>query len=490
MALETYRAKRDFKKTREPDGQELARRAGVAPSNRARFVVQKHDATRLHYDFRLEIDGVFKSWAVTKGPSPDPHDKRLAVEVEDHPLAYGDFEGTIPKGQYGGGTVQLWDRGYWELEGDKPVEQALADGDLKITLDGERLHGSWVLVRMKNDRLRGGSSRNGTKRNNWLLIKHRDEYAEEGGAEALLAKDRSVASGRAMDTIAAGKGKAPKPFMTKAEAPAKADAVWDSNKGEAAEGKAIEERATRAPKPRQGRAGGGLPGFIEPALASLVGKAPSGRSWLHEVKFDGYRLQARIEDGAAHLLTRTGLDWTGRFGAAVIEALAALPAETAILDGELVVDRADGVSDFSALQADLSAGRDDRFIYYAFDLLYLDGEDLRASKLTARKARLEKLLAGTDPARLRLSEGFEVEGEQMLRHACRLSLEGVVSKRKDAPYHSGRGKDWVKSKCALRQEFVIGGFVPSTTSRDAIGSLALGHFDKGRLIHVGRVGTG
>jgi bifunctional non-homologous end joining protein LigD len=214
--LTKYRAKRDFEKTAEPSG-----RADVTPGERRRFVVQKHDATRLHYDFRLELDGVFKSWAVTRGPSLDPHDKRLAVEVEDHPLDYGDFEGTIPKGQYGGGTVQLWDRGYWEPEGSVEPEAALANGDLKFILSGERLKGSWVLVRMKHDRTRG-------KRTNWLLIKHDDQYAHEGDHDRLLSDDRSVASGRTMAAIAAGKGRAPKPFMLAAGSAARSDAVWSS----------------------------------------------------------------------------------------------------------------------------------------------------------------------------------------------------------------------------------------------------------------------
>ena len=232
--LSTYRAKRDFSQTKEPSGE-----TSIATSNRLRFVIQKHDATRLHYDLRLELGGVFKSWAVTKGPSLDPQDKRLAVEVEDHPLDYGDFEGTIPKGQYGGGTVQLRDRGYWLPEGALSPEQALEKGDLKFTLDGKRLHGSFVLVRMKHDR-------NGGKRTNWLLIKHRDKYATDGNGDAVLAQDRSVASGRSMDKIAAGKGAGPKPFMMQGSLVADADAVWDSNRGHAAE-----ERAAKASKPSQ-----------------------------------------------------------------------------------------------------------------------------------------------------------------------------------------------------------------------------------------------
>ena len=228
--LAKYRSKRDFEKTAEPSGERE-----VVGSEHRRFVIQKHAATRLHYDLRLELDGVFKSWAVTRGPSLDPHDKRLAVEVEDHPLDYGDFEGTIPKGEYGGGTVQLWDRGYWEPDGTQTAEEALASGDFKFILAGQRLNGGWVLVRMKRDRDHG-------KRTNWLLIKHRDDYAHQGDADGVLAEDRSVASGRTMDAIAAGKGKAPKPFMLAGKA--EADAVWHSNKGLAAE----ERRATSAPR--------------------------------------------------------------------------------------------------------------------------------------------------------------------------------------------------------------------------------------------------
>src|SRR3978361_1582292 len=258
--LTVYRKKRDFEKTAEPSGE-----AAVAPSKRRRFVIQKHDATRLHYDLRLEFDGVFKSWAVTRGPSLDPHDKRLAVEVEDHPLDYGDFEGTIPKGQYGGGTVQLWDRGYWE---SPDPDKGFKKGDLKFTLDGEKLHGSWVLVRMRHDR-------NGGKRTNWLLIKHRDDYAREGNDNTILDADQSVASGRPMDQIAAGKGKAPKPFMMAKSGRGKADAVWNSNRGDAAEARA-EQKATgsrTAAKPTQAAKAveaAAMPDFVAPQLCTSV----------------------------------------------------------------------------------------------------------------------------------------------------------------------------------------------------------------------------
>src|SRR6185369_4340346 len=287
--LEKYRAKRDFTKTKEPSG---ARQ--VLPAEHRRFVIQKHAASHLHWDLRLELDGVFKSWAVTKGPSVDPADKRLAVEVEDHPLDYGVFEGTIPKGEYGGGTVQMWDRGLWAPQGSKTPEDAIAAGDFKFVLAGERLKGSWVLVRIRNNRGRD-------TRTNWLLIKHKDEYAQPGGTAALIAEDRSVASGRTMDQIARGVGKAPQPFMlAKAES---AGAVWHSNRSEdkplAAKPAAIAAKSLAT-----------LPDFIEPQLAKLVDRPPAGPGWAHEIKFDGYRVQLRVHSGKAKIRTRSGLDWT------------------------------------------------------------------------------------------------------------------------------------------------------------------------------------
>src|SRR5215217_3233131 len=300
-SLSTYRKKRDFDKTAEPSGD-----TPVAPSKQRRFVIQKHDASCLHYDLRLEFDGVFKSWAVTKGPSLDPHDKRLAVEVEDHPLDYGDFEGTIPKGQYGGGTVQLWDRGYWEA--DDP-ERGFKKGDLKFTLHGEKLHGSWVLVRMRGDRFGG-------KRTNWLLIKHRDVFAKEGEANDILEEDKSVASRRSMEQIARGKGRAPTPFMLLKgrRANAQADAIWHSNRGEAVEArvktKAASPRARASAKMPKAKKVSAMPDFVAPELCIPVERPPAGQGWCHEIKFDGYRVQLRIEDGDAVLKTRKGLDWT------------------------------------------------------------------------------------------------------------------------------------------------------------------------------------
>ncbi|GAA4133012.1 bifunctional non-homologous end joining protein LigD [Aminobacter aganoensis] len=471
MALEAYRKKRNFDTTPEPKG-----RQGHRTGNS--FVVQKHDATRLHYDFRLEMDGVLKSWAVTKGPSLSPGDKRLAVHVEDHPLDYGDFEGTIPKGEYGGGTVIVWDRGTWSPIGDGA--KGYAKGQLDFELDGEKLHGRWHLVRMR------GKPRE--KRENWLLIKGDDEFARNDGADVLDEQPLSVKTGRDIPEVA---GEAP---------------GWSSKSGRISAGKSPDKTTPgKAGKTPAARPTGGspasaaadmtkarkaaLPDFIEPALASLAASPPAGERWIHEIKFDGYRLQARLQDGDVVLLTRSGLDWTGKFGKAITGALAALPAASALIDGELVVETGTGASDFSALQADLSAGRMDRFVFYAFDLLYLDGYDVTQTPLVERKAMLQQFVPEGD-GMVRYSGHFEERGSLVLRHACRLSLEGVVSKLRDGPYRSGRGKSWIKSKCSARQEFVVAGFVPSSVSRNAIGSLILGVFDGKELHHVGRVGTG
>ena len=469
--LTTYKAKRDFRRTREPSGQEA-----VKPMARRRFVIQKHDATRLHYDLRLELDGVFKSWAVTKGPSLDPHDKRLAVEVEDHPLDYGDFEGTIPKGQYGGGTVMLWDRGYWEPEGTKIPEQALAKGDFKFTLEGERLHGGFVLVRMANDRDRG-------KRTNWLLIKHRDEFAvPASGAAVLEENDTSVASGRPMEAIAAGKGRQPKPFMLQG-AKVQANAVWDSRNGLAAQ----ERKASfRDKKKTKIIASGDLPDFIAPQLCEMLDRPPSADGWIHEIKFDGYRIQMRVLNGKVTLKTRKGLDWTTKYPA--IARAAGNLSDAIIIDGEICALDENGAPDFAALQAALSEGKTNALVYFAFDLLFEGSEDLRTLSLTDRKERLQQLLsdAGKD-ARVRFVEHFENGGEAVLRSACRLSLEGIVSKRGDAPYVSGRTNTWVKSKCRAGHEVVIGGY---STTKGKFRSLLVGVHRGDGFVYVGRVGTG
>ncbi|HEY3731451.1 MAG TPA: DNA ligase D, partial [Steroidobacteraceae bacterium] len=464
--LSVYRSKRDFRRTREPSGS-VARAHGEA----LRFVIQKHAARRLHYDLRLELDGVFKSWAVTRGPSLNPADKRLAVEVEDHPLDYGDFEGTIPRGQYGGGTVQLWDRGYWKPVNGVAPERALKAGELKFELDGQRLHGGWVLVRMRRDAEDG-------KRTNWLLIKHRDEAADAAHAESLLQEDRSVASGRAMTQITAGRGKAPTAFMRGARSATRADAVWQSSSAPSHAPRVIARRKSARP------AAPTMPSFIEPQLATLVAQPPSSTQWVHEVKFDGYRIQLRVQAGAAALRTRKGLDWSGKFPE-IVRAAQRLP--DCILDGEVVALNAARVPDFAALQAALSERKTDKLVYFAFDLLYRDGQDLRDKALSERKPRLRQLLRGNSSGAIRYVEDFAGKADAVLSSACRMALEGIVSKRLDAPYTSGRVGNWSKSKCRAGHEVVIGGY----SFRDgAPRSLLVGvHRDK-RLVYVGRVGTG
>lgn len=464
--LEAYRRKRDFEKTREPDGE-----AAVATSDRLRFVIQKHDATRLHYDLRLELDGVFRSWAVTRGPSLDPADKRLAVEVEDHPLPYGDFEGTIPKGQYGGGTVQLWDRGYWRPEGKLSPQRQIEKGDLKFTLDGERLHGSFVLVRMRKDR-------DGGKRTNWLLIKHRDEHAVDGEGDAVLTEDRSVASGRSMAVIAAGKGRSPRPFMLAQDVLAP-DAEWDSGTGLAAAARrkpaASRKQATQA----------ALPDFVPPQLCRSVERPADGGGWVHEIKFDGYRIQMRIESGHVTLKTRKGLDWTATFGA-IAEAARSLP--DAIIDGEIVALDVHGSPDFAALQAAISEGKTDDLVFFAFDILFEAGSDLRERPLLARKEQLKSIFEEhADGVVLRYVEHFETGGDAVLRSACKLSLEGIVSKAVDAPYVSGRSASWTKAKCRAGQEVVVGGW---STTAGQFKSLLVGVNRGAHFVYLGRVGTG
>ncbi len=431
--LSRYLAKRDFSKTAEPSG-----RRKLPASPELRFVVQKHAARRLHYDLRLEVDGVFKSWAITRGPSLDPRDKRLAVEVEDHPLEYGDFEGTIPKGQYGGGTVQIWDRGIWKPEGGVSPAKALEAGKLEFELHGEVLKGSWVLVRMRSDRT-GGS------RKNWLLIKHRDAEAREEG-DRVLRSDRSVASGRTLAEIAGGAGDRPRP-----------------------------------------RRAASLPNFVAPQLCRLVDRAPAGDGWAHEMKLDGYRMQLRVKDGVARLRTRRGLDWTAKFPE-IASAAAELP--DALLDGEIVAVGAKGVTSFAALQAAIATGRTQGLVYCAFDLLFLEGRDLRKLPLSERKASLERVLSRA-PAKARAHvvylEHSEGSGDAFLDAACRMSLEGIVSKRLDAPYRSGRGDAWTKAKCRGGQEVVIGGWV---SNGKAFRSLLVGAHRGGRLEYLGRVGTG
>jgi bifunctional non-homologous end joining protein LigD len=475
--LATYRAKRDFTKTAEPSGA-----LKVAPSQRLRYVIQKHAASRLHYDLRLELDGVFKSWAVTKGPSLDPHVRRLAIEVEDHPVDYGDFEGTIPKGQYGGGTVQLWDRGYWEPEGQKSAEEMLRRGDFKFRLEGDRLQGGWVLVRMRDEEF--------AKRNNWLLIKHRDGTEREGADEELLGEDRSVASGRSMDQIAAGKGRKPKPFMLKGLKTFDADAVWQSNREETPTKKKEKQRVSAAPHAQplmRGKRVSAMPDFVAPQLCTSLDRPPSGAGWAHEVKFDGYRIQLRVQKDKARLRTRNALDWTEKYPA-IAKAAAKLP--DCIIDGEVAALDENGSPDFAALQAALAEGKAAELIYFAFDLLFVKDEDVRALPLSARKGRLSDLITRTYKGKsglVRYVEHFAERGDDVFESACKMSLEGIVSKKLSAPYRSGRGESWTKAKCRGGEEVVIGGW---SETKGSFRSLLVGVYKGDQFVYVGKVGTG
>jgi bifunctional non-homologous end joining protein LigD len=462
-ALRQYHQKRNFTRTKEPRGV-LKRRTGDL------FVVHKHAARRLHYDLRLELDGVLKSWAVTKGPSMSPGDKRLAVRVEDHPLDYAEFEGRIPEGEYGAGSIIVWDRGRWSTEGDP--HQQLAKGHLVVDLNGTKLKGRWHLVHMRGRDQRG--------KENWLLIKAEDEYAREAdGAELLDARPQSIKTGRTVEDVAASDVKIRrKPAGAKAEKAAV----------EASSGAKSGAAGIPLPSAIKGARAAALPSFVDPQLSSLADKPPFGESWVHEIKFDGYRLQGRVDRGKAKLKTRSGLDWTAKFPT-LKKALEALPVVTALFDGEVVVETEQGTASFADLQADLSDNRSDRFRYYLFDLLHLDGFDLTRAPLTERKAALSRLLAGQGGI-LTYSEHFEGRGDVVFDHACRLGLEGIVSKLKTAPYRSGRSKSWLKTKSVDDQEFVIIGHVPSTTQRKLVGALVVGHHTNGKLVYAGRVGSG
>jgi bifunctional non-homologous end joining protein LigD len=461
MALEQYQKKRDFRQTPEPAGTVRRRKRPATLS----FVVQKHAARRLHYDFRLELGGVLLSWAIPRGPSLDPGEKRLAVHVEDHPIEYGGFEGVIPKGQYGGGTVLLWDRGTWTPEGPDP-EAAYKKGNLKFTLAGEKLRGKWALVRM------GGKAAK-EPHENWLLIKERDAAALQGSGAALVEDNPlSVATGRPMDAIAAER-----------------DRVWESGKGE------IAGAPPRAPEPRKKQQPAGarkraMPDRLAPQLATQADTAPDGPEWLHEIKYDGYRLLARIEPGLIRLTTRNGLDWTGKFPA-LARALAALPAESALIDGELVALAADGTTSFGELQDAIARGDTGGLVFFAFDLLYRDGYDLTGAALEDRKTALAAIVPPPSLGTVRYSDHQEGRGPDFFRHACRYQLEGTIAKRRDRPYRPGRSGDWRKIKCDRRDEFVVIGFTEPGGQRHGFGALLLGYYDpQGALHYAGRVGTG
>jgi bifunctional non-homologous end joining protein LigD len=462
--LERYRAMRDFSKTAEPSGQETS----PTKTEGLPFVIQKHAATRLHYDFRLGLHGVLKSWAVTKGPSYVPGDKRLAVQVEDHPMEYGGFEGTIPKGQYGGGTVMLWDEGTWEPLGD--ADQSLAKGNLKFVLHGKKLHGKWVLVRM------GGKAANEAKPN-WLLIKEHDEYEQTADDEPITEKaPNSVLTERDIDAIAR-----------------EGDHVWQSNRPEtSSQSKSSPAKRSTpfAPSDLPGKKEA-LPAFIPPQLASEAAAPPVGEHWVHELKLDGYRMQAHIDkSGKVRLYTRSGLDWTHRMPS-ITREVGKLSVESAILDGEVVVLAEDGQSSFAKLQAAFDEGAAHPLTYFVFDLMHLNGHDLRQQPLTARKEILAQMLDNLpEHETVRYGQHIQTEGAPIFKEACRLGAEGIVSKRSDSAYTSGRTKSWLKIKCDRRQEFVVGGFTKPANGTEGIGALLLGYYDNKKLIYAGRTGTG
>jgi DNA ligase D len=445
-ALERYRKKRDFSRTREPPGGE------VTPGT-SLFVVQKHAARRLHYDLRLQFGDTLKSWAVPNGPSLDPKARRLAVHVEDHPLEYVDFEAQIPKGQYGAGGMIVWDRGTWIPMGDP--EEGYRKGSLKFRLAGEKLGGGWTLVRLK--------PKDGERGDNWLLIKERDPFARPGSDAAILEeRPESVLSGRRVEDLAEAE---PEVEPAPRRQPRKASSL----KG-----------ASKAP----------LPGEIRPQLASPAARVPDGDDWLHEIKFDGYRTIARLDRGEVRLLTRMGLDWTDRYGR-LAGALENLPCQQALIDGEIVVQDERGIASFAALQDALAEGRTHELIFFAFDLLHLDGYDLCAVPLVERKRALEGLLgpAVTPGSALQISEHVVGHGRAFFEQASQLGLEGIVSKRADAPYQQTRTKSWLKIKCRQSEDFLIVGFSASEAA-GGIGALLLAEADDGGLRYVGRVGTG
>lgn len=462
MDLREDRRKRDFERTPEPRGDRPPPREPKGAERARRFVVQKHAARSLHYDLRLELGGVLKSWAVPKGPSLAPGERRMAAQTEDHPIEYETFEGVIPLGEYGGGAVVVWDRGHWQPIGDPHA--GLERGNLEFRLEGHKLRGRFRLVRI---RPRAGDR----GRPSWLLIKARDEEARPAGAPPITdAEPRSVLSGRDLAEVARD-----------------ADRVWPSEHGEA-DGRPI--GATDDPAGVPGARRAPCPENVEPELATLVEKPPSGDAFLHEIKLDGYRLIVRFERGTVRLSTRGGHDWTARFPG-LAAAFRALPAKTAIVDGEAVIVDAHGRTSFQALQGALGRDRPD-LSFYAFDLLYLDGWDLRGAALVDRKRVLRQLLARLPPgSAIRYSDHVRGGGEAFFAEACRAGVEGIVSKRADAPHHPGRSRAWLKVKCQSAQELVIVGFTEPKGSRVALGALLLGaHDERGQLRYCGKVGTG
>ncbi len=454
-ALRPYKAKRNFTVTAEPSGDETPTQPPTAASTALlSFVIQKHWASSLHYDLRLEIDGTMKSWAVPKGPSLDPKDKRLAVQVEDHPMSYSSFEGTIPAGQYGAGRVIVWDKGAWIPMVDD-AQQAYADGHLKFTLQGHKLRGNWALVRM-------GDSR-GAKQPPWLLIKEKDEFA------------RPSASFNVVEALPDSVGKTP-PHTASALAP-------NTDTG----------RPQSRHNPRLAAPAAPLPSGLKPQLAVLVERPPEvATQWIYEIKYDGYRLLTRVDKTAVQLFTRTGKDWSHKLPA-LRQEVKRLQLPSGWYDGEIVVqDPATGRPNFAALQDCMDSARSGEVVLHLFDLPYFDGKDLRQQPLHVRRAVLEKCLQKAPASsRVRFSQAFDEDTGSLLASACKLGLEGIVGKRKDSPYVSRRSPDWIKLKCQHRQEFVIGGYTAPQGSRADLGALLLGVFNaKGALHYAGKVGTG
>ena len=467
--LAEYNAKRDFAKTAEPAGQ-LAETSGNS------FIVQKHDATRLHWDLRLEMDGVLKSWAVTKGPSPDPDIKRLAVRTEDHPLSYGTFEGVIPKGEYGGGTVMLWDRGTWApIEGKSASD--IEKGHLHFVLEGERMKGEWLLVRLK--------PRGNEKRENWLLRKLSDEHAATG--DALVRRElTSVLTGRAMAEIAADSDGEYSLENKKGD-------VFDEEMQKAA--KRNKARSKPAKKAKAKRPTGKKPKFRKPQLATLVDAVPAGNGWMHEIKYDGYRAMISASGTDVSVYTRNGKDWTDKF-APLVAHVAALDLPSCLIDGEIVAFGPDGNPDFSSLQKVLKRGhgsqkKDDALALFAFDLVELDGEDLAPLTNIERKERLEALFDDAEPP-IHVADHVIGAGEALLKAMCDAGQEGVIAKKIDAAYRHSRSRNWVKVKCTRRQEFVIVGFSRSSAKGRPFASLLLAQNEgeNGELVYKGKVGTG
>lgn len=468
-SLQEYRRKRDFSRTPEPNG-----KVHATKSSRL-YVIQKHAASRLHYDFRLEFNGVLKSWAVPKGPSLDPAERRLAVQVEDHPVEYGSFEGIIPEDEYGGGTVMLWDRGEWEPKGDP--EKGLQEGTLAFRLNGKKLHGVWALARMHGEA--------GEQGKNWLLIKKKDEESVPGSQyDVLEAHPLSVASGRSIEQIAEDR-----------------DRIWVEGRAVAPNNTAAGER--EKDMDRQGKKGklpdpakltnarrADMPQKFHPQLATLVSEPPEGDQWLHEIKYDGYRILCFIKKRKVTLLTRHSKNWTSKFDL-IVREIEKLRIGNTIFDGEIVVLNPDGTTNFQALQNILKGVRSGRLVYYIFDIPFSQGYDLTQTPLLERKQHLRELMVASQfGGSLRYGDYIQGSGPSVFQHACRYAVEGLVSKRADGRYIQRRTRDWVKVKCLKQQEFVVGGYTEPSGSRKGFGALLIGYYRKDDLIYCGRVGTG